>query len=129
MVEVRVRRCCCALHTFVRIACILLCLVHVVSAATVTIWHLVTPTSPDGSDVNVRRVAFVLVLLFSVLGIAVNLLVLLGVHRNQRSLLLPWLVFQLMVILGQTWLNAVHKQYCTCFGVFHFKSWLIIHRN
>ncbi len=44
---------------------------------------------------------FAVILVFNVIGILANVLVMLGIHLNKRSLLLPWLVFQLMVILGE----------------------------
>ena len=44
---------------------------------------------------------FAVLLVFNAIGILANVLVMLGIKLNKRSLLLPWLVFQLMVILGE----------------------------
>ena len=46
-------------------------------------------------------VVFAVLLVFNAIGVLANVLVMLGIKLNKRSLLLPWLVFQLMVILGE----------------------------
>ena len=46
-------------------------------------------------------VVFAVLLVFNAIGVLANILVMLGIKLNKRSLLLPWLVFQLMVILGE----------------------------
>ena len=103
--DVHVRRCCCALHTFVRVLCIILTAVHLVAAVAATGFHLATAAAAS----TLAVVTYVLVLGFCLLGSGVNLLVLLAVKRNQRSLMLPWLVFQVMVILGEK-LDFLAKQ-------------------
>ena len=46
-------------------------------------------------------VIFAVLLVFNTIGVLANILVMVGIKLNKRSLLLPWLVFQLMVILGE----------------------------
>ena len=46
-------------------------------------------------------VVFAVLLVFNAIGVLANILVMVGIKLNKRSLLLPWLVFQLMVILGE----------------------------
>ena len=94
-----VRQCCCALHTFVRIACILLVLAYLVAAFSVILWRSLAPEEAASSAPGI--VTFVLVLLFSGVGVVANLLVLVAIRVNRRTLMLPWLVFQLMVVLGK----------------------------
>ena len=95
----RVRQCCCALHTFVRIACILLVLVYLVSAFAVILWRSLA--TPEAAASPAGLVTFVLVLLLSSVGVVANLLVLVAIRVSRRTLMLPWLVFQLMVVLGE----------------------------
>ena len=107
----QVRGCCCALHTFVRILCIILVLVYLVASFCVILWRslmtypgAVNNAEHDGDTAasnTAHVIIFILVLIFSGIGVAVNLLVLVAIRMNRRSLILPWLVFQFMVILGK----------------------------
>lgn len=115
MMAFRVRQCCCALHTFVRLVCLFLLLAHLLTALLACIWHWMATSDEarrgDGDRLKSDRLAAAVlgvVLLFSAVGVAVNALALLGVRRNRRTLMIPWLVFQLLVIIGEMdtkWFN------------------------
>ena len=133
---VRVRQCCCALTTFVRLVAIFFLVFHVLLALSATVWYLLF-SSKDANGKNeddgVRNVndrtfdsflitaadrtvakekeanelkqhldLLIVILLgaFAAIGFCVNIFLLVGVHIQRRSLFIPWLVFQLIVILG-----------------------------
>ena len=50
MVLLKIRQCCCALHTFVRIVSILLLLLHVVVAAAAIVWYALMDSVDFGAD-------------------------------------------------------------------------------
>ncbi len=101
--DVRVRSCCCALHTFVRVVCIFLTLGYLFLALLATAWHLMATNGGRFNEVSPgHTVTFVLALTFCLLGVSVNLLALLAVRKGQRTLIIPWLVFQLLVIIGKS---------------------------
>ena len=58
-------------------------------------------SNSSSSDNAAHVIIFIIVLLFSGIGITVNVLVLAAIRLNRRTLILPWLVFQFMVILGK----------------------------
>ena len=112
--DFRVRQCCCALHTFFRLVCIFLLLVHLLCALLASLWHWMATgdagrgnhedeDAEDDAARSDRLAAAVLgvVLLFSGVGVVVNGLALLAVRKNRRTLMIPWLVFQLLVIIGK----------------------------
>ena len=137
---VRVRQCCCALTTFVRLVAIFFLVFHVLLALSATIWYLLfssknanvnkeddgvrnvndrtfdsflitasnRPTSASEAgntrDVVENHLDLLIVIVlgaFAALGFCVNIFLLVGVHVKRRSLFIPWLVFQFLVILGK----------------------------
>lgn len=50
MVLLKIRQCCCALHTFVRIVSILLLLLHVVVTAASIVWYALMDSVDFGAD-------------------------------------------------------------------------------
>ena len=50
-----------------------------------------------------KIVIFSIVLVFALTGVMVNLLVLLSMRSNKRSLILPWLVYHTGVIIGKNY--------------------------
>ena len=77
----------------------MLVLAYLVAAFSVILWRSLAPEESASSALGI--VVFVLVLLFSGVGVVANLLVLVAIRVNRRTLMLPWLVFQLMVVLGK----------------------------
>ena len=117
--RLQIRSCCCALHTFVKVTAIVLTALYLVLGLVVFAAHSLieantarpaaasNPLEFDdlGGDLKASRssayvVVFVLVLVFSAVGVGVNVMLLLAIHLNRRTLMLPWLVFQMMVIVG-----------------------------
>ncbi len=67
------------------------------------VWQWMATTS-DSVDSAGRRLATVILcvsLAFSLAGVTVNGLALYAVRANRRTVLIPWLVFQLLVIIGE----------------------------
>ena len=55
-----------------------------------------------------KIVIFSIVLVFALTGVMVNLLVLLSMRSNKRTLILPWLVYHTGIIIGKK------KKYLNC---------------
>jgi hypothetical protein len=140
----RIRQCCCALTTFVRLVSVFFLVFHLLLALSAAIWYVLFSTSqgaikdkndesvvrPSGSEVDDRTfdsflnrqgnlddqhddnglqprgskldlLIVILLAVFASIGIIVNMLVMVGIKVNKRSLFLPWLVFHLMAVLGK----------------------------
>lgn len=98
--RVQIRSCCCALHTFVRILSIIMILGYMFMGLISFIVYGVTTSGTSLAQNRTFVIAFVLMLVFCSLGIGVSVLVLLAIRMNKRMLMLPWLVFKMMVIIG-----------------------------
>ena len=136
---VRIRQCCCALTTFVRLVAVFFLVFHLLLALSVAIWYALFATSnksksltneDSSGEVNDRTfdsfllptsrrnsensanndshgssqldLLFVILLeVFAAVGILFNLLLMLGIKMQSRSLFLPWLVFHFITILGE----------------------------
>ena len=156
---VRIRQCCCALTTFVRLVAVFFLLFHILLALSAAIWftlfstsskplaasrrqsnedELVLPTPPGASgtgevddrtfdtflitasnrdqqsrqgenqrhdrELDERKLHLLIVIvlgIFSTVGILVNLLLMLAIKLEKRTLFLPWLVFHLITVMGR----------------------------
>lgn len=58
------------------------------------------PEAPEAGGLDVVAVILVTVLAAASLGLATTLLLLLGLYRRSSYLLLPWLVWHMLEILG-----------------------------
>ena len=113
--EFRIRDCCCSLRTFVRILGLIMIFSYILCAvASIIVFALFTDNRVFLNNVGSGKfvlVLFIIVLSFIFMGIVVNLLLLLGLNYNKRSLFLPWLVFHFMIILGKLIiLGGIFKQ-------------------
>ena len=123
----RIRQCCCALTTFVRLVAIFCLVFHLLLVLSSAIWYTLfsnaaieddseTPEDAEAGEVNdetfdsflhgkrndsLDLLIVILLSVFASIGILVNVLVLLGIKLSQRSLFLPWLVFHLMAVVGK----------------------------
>lgn len=126
---VRIRQCCCALTTFVRLVAVFFLVFHLLLALSAAIWYTLfsttskknnedsLPSPPiskniddetfdaflrgNNNSVGSLDLLIVVVLgIFSSLGILVNILLLLGIKWEKRTIFLPWLVFHLITVMG-----------------------------
>ena len=158
---VRIRQCCCALTTFVRLVAVFFLLFHILLALSAAIWFTLFSTSskplaansrqsnedelvlppppPPGAsgtgevddrtfdtflitasnrdqqsrqgenqrhdrELDERKLHLLIVIvlgIFSTVGILVNLLLMLAIKLEKRTLFLPWLVFHLITVMGR----------------------------
>ena len=58
----------------------------------------------DDNDGSFRKIViFSIVLIFTLTGVMVNLLVILSMRANKRTLIIPWLVYHTGVIIGKNY--------------------------
>lgn len=118
----RVRQFCCALSTFVRLVAIFFLVFHLLLALSAAIWYTLFSSNKSNQEISAAssqeiddqtfdtwnngngslNLVIVTVLgIFSALGILVNVLLLIGIKLDRRTLFLPWLVFHLITVMGE----------------------------
>ena len=143
---VRIRQCCCALPTLVRLVAIFFLVFHLLLALSAAIWYTLFSSTrsavaardkirvlPSGDEVDDRtfdtflienpeilrdeskktddedkessldRLIVVILGIFAAIGILVNLLLMLAIKVDKRTLFLPWLVYHLLTVMGKWW--------------------------
>ena len=142
---VRIRQCCCALPTLVRLVAIFFLVFHLLLALSAAIWYTLFSSTrsavaasdkirvlPSGDEVDDRtfdtflnenseirdeskktnenveessldRLIVVILGIFAAIGILVNLLLMLAIKVDKRTLFLPWLVYHLLTVMGKCW--------------------------
>jgi len=95
-VDVKVRSFCCALHTFAKVAFILLAAAHATAAATACAW-----LSMAGYNDRGAAAAAILLITVGTTGSVACLLALWSLRKGARTLLIPWLVLHMLVIIGK----------------------------
>ncbi len=102
---VRVRSCSCDLPSFVRVVCVFLSAAFLLVAAADIVWHTAfnagSARAAHGLSAATLGTVFAVVLVFSVLGVAVNACALVGICLDRRMLMLPWLVFKVLIVIGK----------------------------
>ena len=158
---VRIRQCCCALTTFVRLVAVFFLVFHLLLALSAAIWftlfstsskplaaansrqsnedELVLPSTPGASGTGEvddrtfdtflitgsnrdqqsrqkenqmgRKLDLLIVIvlgIFATVGILVNVLLMLAIKLEKRTLFFPWFVFHLITVMGKCHFS-VHK--------------------
>ena len=157
---VRIRQCCCALTTFVRLVAVFFLVFHLLLALSAAIWFTLFSTftassntsaesgggagsdkdllvlPPSGGEVDDRTfdtflitgsnrdqqsrqkenqmgrkldLLIVIVLgIFATVGILVNVLLMLAIKLEKRTLFFPWFVFHLITVMGKCHVS-IHK--------------------